>query len=121
VADGPAFSILNSVRARAGLTALTSANLPDKVAFRNAIIKERRVEFAFEGLRWIDLQRWGIATAMKNIQFAQTENGAGRYHMDDFRILLPIPFDEITRYGDATIMWQNPDMNKEENIRTKTM
>jgi starch-binding outer membrane protein, SusD/RagB family len=108
VANGTAFSQLNSVRARAGLAALTATDLPDKTAFRNAIIKERRVEFAFEGLRWIDLQRWGLAGAMKTQQFAQPENGAGKYTWNDTRILLPIPFDEITRYGNTDIMWQNP-------------
>jgi hypothetical protein len=107
-ANGEAFTILNAVRARAGLSAYTSATLPDKVAFRNAIIKERRVEFAFEGLRWMDMLRWGIATSLKNMQFAQKEQGSSRYKMEDFRKLLPIPFDEITRYNDPAVMSQNP-------------
>lgn len=108
VANGEAFSQLNSVRARAGLKAYTAADLPDKVAFRNAIIKERKVEFAFEGLRWFDLLRWGQATTMKNLQFAQNQQGQGRYKMDDFRKLFPIPFDEISRYNDTSVMGQNP-------------
>ena len=108
VANGEAFAILNSVRTRAGLNPYTSANLSDKVAFRNAIIKERRVEFAFEGLRWMDLLRWKIATDIKNMQFAQKEQGSGRYKMEDFRKIYPIPFDEITRYNDSAKMPQNP-------------
>ncbi|MEI6277553.1 MAG: RagB/SusD family nutrient uptake outer membrane protein, partial [Prolixibacteraceae bacterium] len=52
-ASGEAMTILNEVRSRAGLTSLTSAQVPDQGSFRNAIIKERRVEFAFEGLRWM--------------------------------------------------------------------
>jgi hypothetical protein len=107
IANGEAFNILNTVRARAGLKAFTSADLPDKIAFKNAIIKERRVEFAFEGLRWMDLIRWGLATSMKNLQFAQKQQGSGRYKMEDFRKIFPIPFDELSRYNDVAIMPQN--------------
>lgn len=56
-ASGPtaaALGYLNQVRARAGLAALT---ITDKVAFRTAILKERRVELAFENHRWFDLKR----------------------------------------------------------------
>lgn len=42
---------LNKVRARAGLAATTYS--------LEAIKKERAYEFAFEGLRWFDLVRWG--------------------------------------------------------------
>jgi hypothetical protein len=45
---------LNAVRARVGLPAVASYN-------DNALRKERRYELAFEGLRWGDIRRWGIA------------------------------------------------------------
>lgn len=108
VPNGEAFTILNSVRARAGLKALTSSDLPNKESFKSAIIKERRVEFAFEGLRWMDLLRWNLATNIKNLQFAQKEQGAGRYKMNDFQKLWPIPFVEVSTYNDPAIMPQNP-------------
>lgn len=56
-ATGPsaeAFGYLNQVRKRAGLADKTGL---DKVAFRDAIMKERRVELAFENHRWFDLRR----------------------------------------------------------------
>ncbi|RCR68231.1 RagB/SusD family nutrient uptake outer membrane protein [Larkinella punicea] len=56
-ATGPsaeAFDYLNQVRKRAGLAAKTGL---DKVALRDAIMKERRVELAFENHRWFDLRR----------------------------------------------------------------
>ncbi|HZL11197.1 MAG TPA: RagB/SusD family nutrient uptake outer membrane protein [Prolixibacteraceae bacterium] len=44
---------MNKVRARAGLPAVTYS----ETALRN----ERRWELAFEGTRWSDIRRWGIA------------------------------------------------------------
>lgn len=60
VADGAAFDHLNAIRTHAGLDALTSTDLPDQDAFRTAVRKERRIEFAFEYKRYFDLNRWGI-------------------------------------------------------------
>lgn len=110
VANGEAFSILNQVRARAGLAAKTASELPDHDSFLKALQQERRVEFAFEGLRWPDLIRWGIAQTTMNEHFQGKNNGNGRYQMDgDYRKIYAIPFEEITRYGDDTKMWQNPN------------
>ena len=109
VTNGEAFNILNQVRARAGLQPLTSVTVPNQQAFREAIIQERRVEFAFEGLRWIDLVRWGIAQEVINEHFLAEDEGGGRYFMDgDYRYIFAIPNDEITRYNNESIMWQNP-------------
>ncbi|WP_203257157.1 RagB/SusD family nutrient uptake outer membrane protein [Hyunsoonleella ulvae] len=58
---GTPFSLLNMVRTRAGLPALTPTDLPDQAAFRDAIAQERRVELAFENHRWFDLVRTGKA------------------------------------------------------------
>ncbi|WP_128544572.1 RagB/SusD family nutrient uptake outer membrane protein [Larkinella soli] len=52
--DAEALGYLNQVRTRAGLKALSGL---DKVAFRDAVLKERRVELAFENHRWFDLRR----------------------------------------------------------------
>lgn len=49
------FDNLNKVRQPAGLTPLNALNLPDQDTFRDAIFKERRVEFAFENDRRFDL------------------------------------------------------------------
>ena len=51
---GEAVGYLNQVRMRAGLPARTGL---DKDAFRTAVLKERRVELAFENYRWFDLKR----------------------------------------------------------------
>ncbi|WP_343692125.1 RagB/SusD family nutrient uptake outer membrane protein [Chitinophaga sp.] len=65
--NGPtanAYAAINKVRARAGMPVVTtglSANL-----FRQEVIHERRIEFAFEGLRWFDLVTLGIADSVIN-------------------------------------------------------
>ncbi|MDR0394842.1 MAG: RagB/SusD family nutrient uptake outer membrane protein [Tannerella sp.] len=108
VADGEAFKLINEVRARAGLNALTSAEVPDQKSFREAIIHEREIEFAFEGLRWRDLVRWGIAKKVMDEFLKDPSEGSGIYHMDEFRTIFAIPADEMTRYNNKDIMWQNP-------------
>ncbi len=55
---GDAIPFLNLVRERAGLDPTTATGQAD---VRQAIKDERLVEFAFEGLRYHDLVRWGDA------------------------------------------------------------
>jgi starch-binding outer membrane protein, SusD/RagB family len=59
-ANNPAAGIarLNEVRVRRGLSPVAPASM---AAFRDAILQERRVELAFEGVRWTDLKRTGRA------------------------------------------------------------
>ncbi|MBA4300410.1 MAG: RagB/SusD family nutrient uptake outer membrane protein [Cyclobacterium sp.] len=49
-----AIPLLNQVRARAGLAAITASS---QANVREAIFKERRVELAFENKRWFDIMR----------------------------------------------------------------
>ncbi|WP_142687956.1 RagB/SusD family nutrient uptake outer membrane protein [Chitinophaga polysaccharea] len=65
-ANGEAFTYLNDVRNRAGLGNLTATQVPSQAAFRLAMEHERRVEFAFENLRWYDLVRTDRAIAVIN-------------------------------------------------------
>jgi len=61
---------LNMIRERAGIPQYGSAQLAapaDQAAMRLAIRKERRVELAFENVRFFDVRRWKIAE--------QTDNG----------------------------------------------
>ena len=65
---GSAQSALNLVRARAGIPTVAALS---QGALRDSIRVERRREFAFEGQRWFDLQRWNLLDA--TIQ-AKTQN-----------------------------------------------
>lgn len=111
VADGEAFNIVNDIRSRAGLAPLgTSVNSQD--AFRTALKKERRVEFAFEGLRWFDLVRWGDAMTVMNAFLKQAENQNGQYSINSTdRYIYAIPQQEMDNYNDIEVMWQNPGYN----------
>jgi hypothetical protein len=51
---GEALGYVNQIRKRAGLGELSGL---DKTAFRTAVLKERRLELAFENHRWTDLKR----------------------------------------------------------------
>ncbi|MDR1098628.1 MAG: RagB/SusD family nutrient uptake outer membrane protein [Tannerella sp.] len=108
IADGEAFEQLNDIRQRAGLSKLTGSDLPGKDAFQQAIIRERRVEFAFEGIRWMDLIRWGIAMDVMNTFLADVKQDGGANRMKPYNVLYPIPFREINAYNNPDIMWQNP-------------
>jgi hypothetical protein len=59
---------INKVRSRVAVNmpAVTTIN---PVELTKIIRRERRVEFAFEGLRYFDILRWGIAATELNRQF----------------------------------------------------
>ena len=56
---------INDIRTRAGLPGYKKDEVASQDVLRKAIRKERRVELAFEGLRYFDVLRWG--TAMKEL------------------------------------------------------
>jgi hypothetical protein len=103
---------LNLIRERAGIPQYNDVDLPipsSQAAMREAIRKERRVELAFENVRYFDVRRWKIAE--------ETDNGpaygldindpkeANFYNVVPFETrvfqkkhyLFPIPQDEINR------------------------
>lgn len=90
---------LNDVRERAGLGKLSNVDLPDQSSFRRAILDERQREFPYEGHRWYDLVRMGLAKeVMRNEGF----------DIQDYQFLFPIPQNEIEKIGNTEILWQNP-------------
>lgn len=95
-----ALTYLNPVRVRAGLLGSSENN---QALLRDIIAHERRVEFAFENKRWLDLVRTDKAIEV------MTENGeylkvffAGASYLPDIsynvtpeRLLFPIPIREV--------------------------
>jgi len=117
---------LNQIRNRAGLVSLVSADVPNKYAFRMALDKERRIEFAFENHRFFDLVRTGrIKSVMKeHYSTEQIRSGndvlnpyydgnvespsyvpVNQRDLQDWQLLLPIPYSVISVAPNAT---QNP-------------
>ncbi len=83
---------VNLVRNRVDLPSLSSVTMDD-------IKKERRLEFAFEMIRYWDLIRWGDADNV----FTNYKPGKG-YHWDPAKKgLWPIPLIEINRSGGSLV------------------
>jgi hypothetical protein len=88
--DATALDAFNKVRTRSGLAAKTSIT-------KEEIMHERRVEFAFEGDYWFDIQRQGFAKAKEIIE-KQDRGKAGTPMKVTFQekyMFLPIPAGEI--------------------------
>jgi starch-binding outer membrane protein, SusD/RagB family len=112
-ANGEAFEYLNKTRVNAGLTALTSVDLPDQNAFRTALRKERRIELSFECKRYFDLNRWGILNEV--IQYQMDITGGLTFPTNKMinhpitgkkYFLYPIPAIEYA--NNANLTDQNP-------------
>ncbi|MFN3801540.1 RagB/SusD family nutrient uptake outer membrane protein [Belliella pelovolcani] len=73
---------INVIRNRAGLSSLLLTDLLTNEAALTEILQQRRLEFAFEGHRYTDLQRYGIVGEL----FPANEQ---------FRVIWPIPLQEI--------------------------
>jgi hypothetical protein len=84
--DARALQALNDVRARPGV------QMPPKAALTQDIIRnERRVELAFEGLRYNDIIRWGIAGQV--IPQISVNTGGTKRKFDGY--LWPIPQQQM--------------------------
>ncbi len=101
-----ALGYLNQIRKRAGLAEVTAMSQAD---FRTAVLKERRLELAFENHRWFDLKRtktpaqWAAfmnahgameranpTVARGNVPFNTTD-----YVFTEAEYVLPIPAPQI--------------------------
>jgi tetratricopeptide (TPR) repeat protein len=104
-----ALPYLNQVRVRAGLTASVET---DQALLRDIIAHERRVEFAFENKRWLDLVRTGkaIEVMAQNAEYLKTVHAGESYLADQSynvtpeRLLFAIPDREVKIGG----LEQNP-------------
>lgn len=121
--DAEAYRCVNEVRARVGLKALPEDMTRDQ--FREAVLRERALEFGFEEVRWFDLVRWGreedFTKDLYGLQSTATDDPkapkkftykkyrlqdrAWKSNWDSKWYLSPIPYEEINKdYG----MTQNP-------------
>lgn len=83
-----ALADLNVIRTRCGLPARTVDELSG-AAVQTEILRQRRLEFGFEGQRWFDLKRRGLPVVKVAAQ-------GGGLAATDFRILAPIPINELS-------------------------
>lgn len=93
--NAEAYAVVNRIRSRAGLPALTNLS---QAGFRDAVLLERRLELAFEGHRWYDLAR-----TKRLISAMRAQNST--INVQEFNYLFPIPQTERDVNGRLT---QNP-------------
>jgi hypothetical protein len=91
-----ALTLVNQIRTRSGIPAytVTSPETATKAAFLDAIQKERKYEFAAEGLRWFDLVRTGRAISVMTA-YKRATIGPNFRQLDDHDLLFPIPLLEL--------------------------
>jgi starch-binding outer membrane protein, SusD/RagB family len=90
-----AASVVNKIRNRVNLSNLDATVTSSKSNMIDAVLKERRLELAFEGNRWFDLVRSGKAIDVLNSLNSRDE---GRLPMDEVTensLLLPLPQSQI--------------------------
>ena len=97
-----ALPYLNQTRTRAGLPALTAADVPSREKFVQELADERGRELALEGCRWHDLVRLGLA-----VNYFRSLG----YSLDEHELILPIPRAQLEIYNNTDILWQNPGYN----------
>ena len=98
-----AMSLVNQVRARAGIASISASSQSDAV---DKVLEERLMELAFEGDRWFDLKRMGKAIQL----LSQQKDGNGNVlpfasNINQNRLLWPIPQDKLDANA---LLTQNP-------------
>jgi hypothetical protein len=89
--DASVYQVIKDLRARVGMPAYPAGL--SKEQMRERIRHERRIELAFEGLRYFDLKRWHIAgTVLNNVM-----DGKLKYKWDDKFYHWPLPQQEIDK------------------------
>jgi hypothetical protein len=87
-ADGrDGWDLINEVRTRAGL-----ADAPEN-NFYERLLRERRVELAFENHRWPDLKRF--EQYISGVALDRTQDEVGGLTSSNFNLLYPIPQREV--------------------------
>jgi starch-binding outer membrane protein, SusD/RagB family len=96
-----AYSGINRVRARAGLSGLSGLS---KEQFFDEIVKERARELFCEGVRWFDLKRWGLLKKAEN-------KGESAPNINNIKVELPkhsvFPFPQVELDANPNLT-QNP-------------
>lgn len=99
-------AIVNQIRARVSLSPLPASAKASKESLLNAILKERRLELAFEGQRWFDLVRYEkVEEVMNSLNSRDSGRLPLRRAFTETSYLFPIPSTAIDL---NTNLVQNP-------------
>ena len=117
--DGSVYSAINLVRNRAGMPSVDKTVYNNQTTLRSLIRRERRVEFAFEGLRWFDIQRWKIGAQVMNgpvygARLGTVDATTGKYTITGDSIKV-----ETRQFADKNYLWPVPqaEININKNLK----
>lgn len=89
--DNSVFDAIDELRSRVGMPKLDRNTNSTKEAMRETIRNERRIELAGEGLRWLDIRRWGISKDVMKTIYAIDGDLAQERKWDEKYKRLPYP------------------------------
>lgn len=96
--------ILDQIRGRVNLPQIPSSVRSNRDALFQVLMKERRLELAFEGERWFDLVRWNKVEEVMNAVYAKDSGRRPQvYPFNEHSYKLPIP---------QSIIDQNPNLKQ---------
>ena len=106
--DMSAVNYLDMIRNRAGLANVDETISSDQSALRKEIRKQRRLELAYEGKRYFDLNRWGILENTLGVQGVTVPSASMISHPITGKsyFLYPLPATEFI--NNANLGDQNP-------------
>lgn len=97
---------LNEIRNRAGMPNVNVAVYNTKDKLRELVRRERRVELAFEGVRYYDIRRWGI--------FEEVMNGAVTGAIDPLTSIA-VPVETRSAKANRDFLWPIPQLEIQAN------
>ena len=118
-ATGPStevYQAIEAIRQRAGLRPYQLPSGLDQAQMRGVIQRERRIELAYEGLRFFDVRRWMVAEQTENqmMHGMEVDRGASivykpfnvrKHNFTKAMYLWPLPLSEIAKSPE---LLQNP-------------
>lgn len=110
------YSILYTIRFNRSndMTKIVMPNITNAQSAWKAILDERRVEFAFEGHRYLDMKRIGAKANSNGFTRYSKDcaiNGACNLPLSSYKMTLPIPIGEMIGNKSLTTNSQNPGYN----------
>lgn len=100
-----AASIVDRIRDRVELAPLSASVKTSAEKMKEAVLKERRLELAFEGQRWFDLVRNDVVLEVMNTLNTRDSGRTPMLKITEQTILFPVPEGQIELNSNLT---QNP-------------
>lgn len=118
--DQSVLNVINDIRARAykcergEVSKYPAVTTTDQAELRKIIRRERRVELAWEGIRWFDLQRWGLLKKCYSVHYYGLLNKTGlvKYEADGNWFWPEIPMLDEDGFADFTKMYEKKLIEK---------